>query len=154
MLKKRYAVAVATAALTLMLAGCTGGSSGTDATGPTKGGTENSAPAQADQSKADACKIIQDSLTEFSQATSEMDPTKPQEVLDKFKELSASSVDALNSITNEEVKAGAGKAATALEGYIEFLDVAMTDPSKIGEMSDQVADLQAAFTEVGTVCAS
>lgn len=155
MLKKRYHVAVATAALALLLAGCSGGSGGASSEGP-KNETQQSSvpPAAADQSKADACKIVQDGLTEFSTLSSEMDPSNPQGVLDKFKELSTKTSDSLASITNAEVKPAATKAATALGDYVTFLEAVIADPSKASDMTEKVTALQEGFTEVGTVCAS
>jgi len=153
---QRFHAIAATAALALMLAGCTGGGGDTNSAGaPNDGNVQNSAPAQSgDQSKADACQVVQDSLAEFSELSSQMDPTNPQAIIDKFTELSSKSSDALNSITNDEVKASASKAATALGDYVEFLQVVISDPSKAADMSGQITSLQEAFTEVGTVCAS
>lgn len=152
MLKKRYHIAVVTAALALTLTGCTVG--GTPTSSSTGGAQQSSAPETSDQSKAEACQIVQDSLTEFSNLSSDMDASDPQGVIDKFKELSTSATSALGEITNAEVKPAATAAASALGEYVEFLQTAITDPSKLGDISSKVTGLQEAFTQVGTICAS
>lgn len=153
MLKKRYHIAIVTAALALTLTGCTGGGGGT--TSPSGGGSQSSAPAEAsDQSKAEACQIVQGSLSEFSELSSDMNASDPQGVVDKFTELSTKATAALGEITNAEVKPAATAAADALGEYVEFLQTAISDPSKLGDMSTKVTALQESLTEVGTICAS
>src|SRR5690349_12157571 len=125
MLKKRYHIALVTAALALTLTGCTGGGGGGATTSSTGGSAQSSAPAGAsDQSKADACQIVQDSLAEFSELSSDMNASDPQGVVDKFKELSTNATAALGEITNAEVKPAATAAAAALGEYVEFLQSA------------------------------
>jgi hypothetical protein len=155
MLKKRYHIAVVTAALALTLTGCTGGGGGGVTTSSSGGSVQSSAPAESgDQSKAEACQIVQDSLAEFSELSSDMNASDPQGVVDKFKELYTNATTSLGEITNAEVKPAATAAAAALGEYVEFLQTAISDPSKLGDMSAKVTALQESLTEVGTLCAS
>jgi hypothetical protein len=156
MLKKRYQLAVTTAALALLLTGCAGGSGSTSsepATAETQQSQSSAPEAATDQSKADACKIVQDSFTEFGELSGSVDASDPQGALDGFKALSAKAGDALNGITNSEVKPAATKAAAALGEYVSFLETVISDPSKASDLSGQVTALQEGFTEAATVCA-
>jgi hypothetical protein len=157
MLKKRYQLAVTTAALALLLAGCSGGGAGSSsepAAAEGSQGQSSSAPdAASGQSKADACKIVQDSFAKFGELSGSVDASDPQGAVDTFKQFSSETKDALSSITNDEVKPAATKAATALEGYVGFLEAVLSDPSKAGDMGAQATALQEGFTEAATVCA-
>lgn len=150
MLTKRHTVALATASLALLLAGCSGGG-GTTSSAPAG---ESAPPAAADQSKTEACTVVQKSLTEFSSINSQLDPSNPQAAVDAFKKFTTTTSESLNAITNTEVKDAATQAATALDDYVAFLETIVADPSKASDISTQITALQEGFTKVATVCGS
>jgi hypothetical protein len=153
----RAPFAVGTAAALLLLAGCSGGTSASDqgdAAAPSSAApsTPTAAAPATDQSKADACKIIIDSFTDVSQASSSMSTSDPQAAMATFKDLTAKVQSDFEGITNAEIAPLAQDASTSLSNYVTFLEQITADPSKASELGTQVTALQNSFTAAGTAC--
>jgi len=164
MITTRHRVAVAAAALALLLTGCSGG--GGDAPAETPQGQtsqsaapQSSAPAptaeagSSGQTTAEACAIVQESFTTFSELNGTIDASDPQAAVDALGQLSEEASASFGQITNEEVKPAATQAVSALGEYVTFLQTVLSDPSKATEMNGQVTALQEGFTAAATVCA-
>ncbi len=152
MFNRKVNAAAAVIAIGLMLAGCSGGTA--PASESNKGGDDTTSEAMTNQSKSDACAIVQENLTEFSDLSSKLDPSDTQAMVDQFKQLSANTSEAFTSITNEDVAPAAKAAASGLNDYVVYLESVIADPSKASSISDEITALTESFTEVSTVCAS
>lgn len=163
MIKTRTSFALVAASALLLLTGCSGGgdSNAKEAdTNDTAGTSEASSSAQAssapapagDQSKADACQIVQEQFQAVSQAGSSIDTSDPQATLTQFRELATQVDTEFGGITNEEVAPAAQKASGALNEYATFLEGLIADPNTASGLSDQVTALQESFTDAATVC--
>lgn len=153
----RAPFAIGTAAVLLLLAGCSGGGSASDqgdAAAPSSAAssTSEAAAPTTDQSKADACKIVIDSFTDVSQASSTMSTSDPQAAMATFKDLTAKVQSDFQGISNAEIAPLAQEASAALGDYVTFLEAITADPSKASELGDQVTALQNSFTAAGTAC--
>lgn len=150
MITTRYHVAIATAALALLLTGCTGGGSG-----PAPSKTEaTSAPPAAAQSKTEACAIVQGDLQEFVALSGEVDASDPQAVVDGFSSFIADANASLDEITNTELQPSAAKLKTAYTDYLSYVKLLVSAPDEAAELEDPVAKLQTVITEISTVCGS
>lgn len=153
----RAPFAVGAAAVLLLLAGCSGGGTTShqgDAAAPSSAASSRSeaaAPA-TDQSKADACKIIIDSFTDVSQASSSMSSSDPAAAMATFTDLTAKVQSDFAGITNAEIAPLAQDASTSLSNYVAFLEQITADPSKASEPGTQVTALQNSFTAAATAC--
>ncbi|KZE41548.1 hypothetical protein [Microbacterium sp. T32] len=153
----RAPFAVGAAAALLLLAGCSGGGSAPDqgdAAAPSSAASSapSAAAPVAEQSKADACKIIIDSFTDVSQASSSMSTSDPAAAMATFKELVTKVQGDFQGITNTEIAPAAQDASTTLSNYVAFLEQVTADPSKASELGDQVTALQNSFSAAGKAC--
>jgi len=149
------AVSTAAAALTGCSAGASGGAS------PSASPTATKAPAHAkvsaDQSKADACKAVNDTLQELqgmqSQASAAM--SDPQKALDLFDQMNGTMTALKDKVGNPEVKAAVDKASGAVDDYATFLHDAVTNPASVdaSKVSEKATAISESFTAVGQVCA-
>lgn len=152
MFNRRIQATAAIVAVGLMLAGCSGGAA--PASESTTGANAATSEATTNQSKTDACAIVQENLTEFSDLSSKLDPNDTQAMVDQFTELSANTSEAFTSITNADVAPAAKAAASGLNDYVEYLKSVIADPSQASSISAEITALTESFTEVSTVCAS
>ncbi|QKJ20838.1 hypothetical protein [Microbacterium hominis] len=142
----RPAFVLSAVAAALLLSGCSAPA------GPDSGGPQDAAGAQ---SRSEACAIVEQTMIEFGDSSSELGTNDdPQVDIEAYADLSGSATERLTAITNEEVEDGAAAVATALSDYVTFLQTAMSDPTDAPELTDEFTALQEAFAEVTAICAS
>lgn len=141
----------------LLLGGCSAGESASDqgeAAAPTSAAP--SAPASAtpiaEQSKADACRVMSTAFSEVTQAGSSMSSSDPETAMATIKDLAAKVRTDFEGITNPEIAPLAQDASDAVGDYVTFVEGVAADPSTASGMSDQITALQNTYDAVAQAC--
>ncbi|THG29060.1 hypothetical protein E6C70_15690 [Glaciibacter flavus] len=157
--------AVAGAALTLVLAGCSASPSSSDAasthsTSATASATATpttTAAASGDQTKVEACDIMKNAQSGFAalndpakQAELKADPAKAAAT---FQQLQGDMDAGAAQVTNTEVAGPAKAAAASVHDYFDFIQAVSKDPSKASELGDHLKTLSDAMVSLQTTCA-
>ncbi|WP_022889226.1 hypothetical protein [Agromyces italicus] len=153
MTASRPLAAASFALLALLLTGCAAGAPAADAGSKGDAKTDAAAPA-ADQSKEEACELVKTTLTEL-EGLSSVDTSDPAAALEAFKGAEQTVSETAAQISNTEVKAAAGSAATAMTEYVTYVDGMLADPANadVSAMGDHLTALTEGITELTTVCA-
>ncbi|MGW9169159.1 hypothetical protein [Agromyces sp. NPDC055658] len=153
MTASRPLAAASFALLALLFTGCAATGSADDAKSDSKADSAEAAPA-ADQSKEEACEIVEGTLTDL-QSLSSVDASDPTTALEAFKGAQAKVGDAADQVSNADVKPALDGAATAMNEYVEYVDGMLADPANadISAMSDHLESLTTSITELTTICA-
>jgi flagellar biosynthesis/type III secretory pathway M-ring protein FliF/YscJ len=160
-MKKTIAAWTIAAAAVFGLAACSSTSAETD----TGADVESSASAPAeeeapagDQSVADACSIVQSKIQEASSAVSSIDVSSasedPQGTVDAFTETVDGVGEAVESVSNPEVKEATSAVYDDFVALRDLLSKVLIDQDMeaAGEMATAATDVQTSAQELGTLC--
>ena len=136
---------------TLGLTACTGFGGASTAGGSSSGPVDQ--PGDAGQSSADACALVQqtisDAATEFQSAATD----DPAVVVESMKAAAAKLGDATGQVTNDEVAALLPPLRTAFERAAEVMKaVADGDVGKLGDSAAVASDIQAPLQKFQEIC--
>lgn len=153
MTASRPLAAASFALLALLLTGCAAGAPAADAGSKEDVKAEAAAPA-GDQSKEEACEIVNTALTEL-QGLSSVDTSDPAAALEAFKGAEQTVTETAAQISNADVKTAADGAATAMTEYVAYVDGMLADPANadMSAMGDHLTALTEGITELTVVCA-
>jgi hypothetical protein len=136
----------------LLLTGCsTGGTGG--------GGADADEPkaAESSQTTEEACTVlkagVEDTLTDLQAGLSELS-TDPGKAADAVGTLAAAFADTASDVTNEDVRAVADDATTALGDFSDQITVYAENPESADQaaVTDSAGAVQTAMTKLGTTC--
>ncbi len=151
---RRLAVPAALA-LALLVTGCSApaGNGAADRSQSPAPATSSAAPA-SDQSKTDACQVVQDVLFDVG-SLSGVDTTDPQGALDALQGAQEKLDASAAKVTHADVKPAVDNAATAIGDFVDFFEQIMSDPENadIDGMSERVENFKDSLLALGEACA-
>lgn len=142
----------------VLLGGCSAAAPAPTSVPATEAGPATSAPATSgtgDQSVLEACTALNASMNDAAQAmqaaTSEMgtDPSKAVAALETFQ---SSLEQAVDKVTNPQVRAQADKAMAATKKFVAAVKAMVENPAKATDMSAAMTEFQTEMTKIAEVC--
>jgi hypothetical protein len=140
----------------LLLTGCTAGGSDAGSANDDKSGG-NSGQAESSQTTEEACAVlkagVEDTLTDLQAGLSDLS-TDPGKAAEAVSTLAAAFEDTASDVTNEDVRAVADDATTALTDFGDQITVYAENPETADQaaVTDSAGAVQTAMTKLGTTC--
>ena len=148
----------AVAFATVLLAGCTTGGSGDTGSGSGSGSGSSGGDAGASgQTTAEACTVlkagVEDTITNLQSGMTEMQ-TDPAKAAEAVGTLAAAFEDTASDVTNDDVRAVADNATSALNDFQEQITAYAANPESADQtaVTDSATGVQEAMTNLGTTC--
>lgn len=154
-LSHRIAALTLTAIAVLGLTACTGFPYGSSSPTSSSSAPASDGSSDGGQTTAEACQLIQNTITEATAEFENVDATNPGAVVEGMEAAAQSLADASSQITNEEVAAIVPELQAMFEQVAEVMAAIVAgDTSQLGELEDIGASFQETTQKFQDICAS
>lgn len=142
--------ALAAAALLLTLTACTGTPSSTESGGGSDTGGPGGSP---DQSVAEACATVNDTLTDAAAGLQQIDPADPGAATTTLHGIADGIGEAADAISNAEVSALLPDLESAFQAAADSMAaLAAGDATRAAELNTAIGEVQSSITEFTELC--